>query len=311
MSEKEKIDPAVMNEEPTEIEAAAEKPLRPGQQRKQKKAEAKEELEELARDARADRKEFRMQKRQRKLEELEKYPTARLRRKAKRLRWKREKQERRQALKTRYRDAPWIVRVPRLYLLRPLIALLVIAVLAAGAYAGLQFAVSSYMQANKDKPVSQDKIYELSPLDEKGAKRIDAVAPVDKDDTWTISVLGRVYTYEVDQIRVVEPTDLSNLQITDGKDYCTLVTCTPYGINTHRLLVRGHRIENAQGEMSVIADGVQIEPVYVAPFLAIPMLILLFIVLMIMTSRTMREYRAKKEAMRQKLKENDNDEESI
>lgn len=130
-------------------------------------------------------------------------------------------------------------------------------------------------------------------------------------DTWTISVLGRVYTYEVDQIRVVEPTDLSNLQITDGKDYCTLVTCTPYGINTHRLLVRGHRIENAQGEMSVIADGVQIEPVYVAPFLAIPMLILLFIVLMIMTSRTMREYRAKKEAMRQKLKENDNDEESI
>ena len=188
MREKEKIDPAVMNEEPTEIEAAAEKPLRPGQQRKQKKAEAKEELEELARDARADRKEFSMQKRQRKLEELEKYPTARLRRKAKRLRWKREKQERRQALKTRYRDAPWIVRVPRLYLLRPLIALLVIAVLAAGAYAGLQFAVSSYMQANKDKPVSQDKIYELSPLDEKGAKRIDAVAPVDKDDTWTISV---------------------------------------------------------------------------------------------------------------------------
>ena len=130
-------------------------------------------------------------------------------------------------------------------------------------------------------------------------------------DTWTFSVLGRVYTYEVDQIRVVEPTDLSNLQITDGKDYCTLVTCTPYGINTHRLLVRGHRIENAQGEMSVIADGVQIEPVYVAPFLAIPMLILLFIVLMIMTSRTMREYRAKKEALRQKLKENENDEESI
>ena len=130
-------------------------------------------------------------------------------------------------------------------------------------------------------------------------------------DTWTISVLGRVYTYEVDQIRVVEPTDLSNLQITDGKDYCTLVTCTPYGINTHRLLVRGHRIENAQGEMSVIADGVQIEPVYVAPFLAIPMLVLLFIFLMIMTSRTMREYRAKKEALRQKLKENENDEESI
>jgi sortase A len=79
------------------------------------------------------------------------------------------------------------------------------------------------------------------------------------------------------------------LQITDGKDYCTLVTCTPYGINTHRLLVRGHRIENAQGEMSVIADGVQIEPVYVAPAVAAPMLIILLILLVVMTSEPFRK----------------------
>lgn len=130
-------------------------------------------------------------------------------------------------------------------------------------------------------------------------------------DTWTISVLGRVYTYEVDQIRVVEPTDLTNLQIQQGKDYCTLVTCTPYGINTHRLLVRGHRIENEQGDMSVIADGIQIEPIYVAPFLAIPMLIILFILLMIMTSKSMRKKREQKEALHKAMEELlDNDEES-
>ena len=129
-------------------------------------------------------------------------------------------------------------------------------------------------------------------------------------DTWTISVLGRVYTYEVDQIRVVEPTDLTNLQIQQGKDYCTLVTCTPYGINTHRLLVRGHRIENEQGDMSVIADGVQIEPIYVAPFLAIPMLIILFILLMIMTSKSMRKKREQREALHKALQElTDDDEE--
>ena len=136
---------------------------------------------------------------------------------------------------------------------------------------------------------------------------IDRLIP---GDTWTISVLGRVYTYEVDQIRVVEPTDLTNLRIQEGKDFCTLVTCTPYGINTHRLLVRGHRIENEQGNMSVIADGVQIEPIYVAPFLAIPMLIILFILLMIMTSKTARKRREQKEALHkamQELIDNDDD----
>jgi len=96
-------------------------------------------------------------------------------------------------------------------------------------------------------------------------------------------------TYEVDQIRIVEPTDLSNLQIEEGKDYCTLVTCTPYGINTHRLLVRGHRVANANGEANVIADALQIEPVYVAPVVAAPMLIILLILLFVMTSEPFRK----------------------
>lgn len=96
-------------------------------------------------------------------------------------------------------------------------------------------------------------------------------------DTFTISVMNRTLTYEVDQIRTVEPTDLSELKITEGKDYCTLVTCTPYGINTHRLLVRGHRIENARGEANVIADAMQLRPVFVAPIVAIPMLFIALI----------------------------------
>ena len=108
-------------------------------------------------------------------------------------------------------------------------------------------------------------------------------------DTFTMTVLNRTVTYEVDQIRIVEPTDLSNLQIEEGKDFCTLVTCTPYGINTHRLLVRGHRVANANGEANVIADALQIEPVYVAPVVAAPMLIILLILLFVMTSEPFRK----------------------
>lgn len=108
-------------------------------------------------------------------------------------------------------------------------------------------------------------------------------------DTWTINVLDRTLTYEADQIRVVEPTDLSNLQIEKGQDYCTLVTCTPYGINTHRLLVRGHRIPNAQGDANVVADALQIETTYVAAFVAVPILIVLFVAAMVLMGRNSRK----------------------
>lgn len=97
-------------------------------------------------------------------------------------------------------------------------------------------------------------------------------------DIFIIHTLDATLTYEVDQIRIVEPTDLSDLQIEEGKDLCTLVTCTPYGINTHRLLVRGHRIANQEeGNVRVSADATQIDPVQVAPFLAVPILLLLII----------------------------------
>ena len=105
---------------------------------------------------------------------------------------------------------------------------------------------------------------------------------LDKGDTFIIRVLDEVLTYEVDQILIVEPDDVSALTIEDGKDLCTLVTCTPYGINSHRLLVRGHRVENADdaSAVRVTSDAIRIESVIVAPFVAMPFLFILLLVLL-------------------------------
>ncbi len=97
-------------------------------------------------------------------------------------------------------------------------------------------------------------------------------------DRFTISVLDRTLTYEVDQIRIVLPDELEDLEIEEGKDYCTLVTCTPYGVNTHRLLVRGHRVENERGEVLVTADALQVDTNLVALALGIVLIILCFII---------------------------------
>lgn len=106
-------------------------------------------------------------------------------------------------------------------------------------------------------------------------------------DIFLLRVLDEVLTYEVDQILIVEPQDTEALQIVEGEDYCTLVTCTPYGINSHRLLVRGHRIENVEESKSirVTADAMQIEPLLVAPFAALPLLLVLLIILLIPKKR--------------------------
>lgn len=97
-------------------------------------------------------------------------------------------------------------------------------------------------------------------------------------DTWTITVLDRTVTYEVDQIRIVEPTDLDTLFIDPQSDLCTLITCTPYGVNTHRLLVRGHRIKNAPEEAVVYAEAVRVDARYVALAIAVPVLLVMFLV---------------------------------
>ena len=106
-------------------------------------------------------------------------------------------------------------------------------------------------------------------------------------DIFLFRILDEILTYEVDQIRIVEPHEVQDLLVEEGKDLCTLVTCTPYGINSHRLLVRGHRIENQEEAKTVrvTADAMQIKAIIVAPFLAAPVLLILFILLMIPKSK--------------------------
>lgn len=115
-----------------------------------------------------------------------------------------------------------------------------------------------------------------------GATLFTNLDRLDNGDTFIIRVLDEVLTYEVDQILIVEPDDVSALTIEDGKDLCTLVTCTPYGINSHRLLVRGHRVENADdaAAIRVTSDAIRIESVIVAPFVAMPFLFILLLVLL-------------------------------
>jgi sortase A len=91
-------------------------------------------------------------------------------------------------------------------------------------------------------------------------------------DTFTLNVMGQTTTYMVDQIRIVLPEETDELAIQPGRDYCTLVTCTPYGVNTHRMLVRGKRIENIAGEVVVVAEAVRIPNYIVIPAVGIPLL---------------------------------------
>ena len=102
-------------------------------------------------------------------------------------------------------------------------------------------------------------------------------------DTFQIVVLDQVLTYQVDQIKVITPRELGDLQIVEGMDYCTLFTCTPYGINTHRLLVRGVRIETMKEKpaLYVSNEAFRIEPLLVTPAVAAPMLLVLLIHLLV------------------------------
>ena len=100
-------------------------------------------------------------------------------------------------------------------------------------------------------------------------------------DQFTLTILGEVLTYEVDQIRTVEPADTATLLVTEGEDYCTLVTCTPYGVNTHRLLVRGHRIETAvEHNVYVVSEAVVVDPLIVSPIVAFPFLFALLMIVL-------------------------------
>lgn len=126
------------------------------------------------------------------------------------------------------------------------------------------------------------------------AKLFTNLDQVKEGDTFVIRVLDEVLTYEVDQIRIVEPAAVDDLMIENGKDYCTLVTCTPYGVNSHRLLVRGHRVENESESIRVTSEAIQIEPLIVAPAIAIPTLIIIFVLLIASSNKKKKKQKLKK-----------------
>lgn len=128
------------------------------------------------------------------------------------------------------------------------------------------------------------------------AKLFSDLDRIVEGDIFTVNVLDQTITYMVDQIRIVLPEEVDELAIKPGRDYCTLVTCTPYGVNTHRMLVRGKRIENIAGEVVVVAEAVRIPNYVVIPAVGIP---LLFITLtfMLVVSSTRSSRMTKKEIL--------------
>lgn len=99
---------------------------------------------------------------------------------------------------------------------------------------------------------------------------------IEKNDVFTINILDRIYTYEVEEILIVEPHEIDTLSIVPNSDYITLMTCTPYGVNSHRLLIRSHRIETVYAkEYRVVAEMVKIDPMLVIPFICAPLFLIL------------------------------------
>lgn len=113
------------------------------------------------------------------------------------------------------------------------------------------------------------------------AKLFTDLDKMELGDTFQLTILDRIFTYQVDQIKVVRPDELDDVQIVEGEDLCTLLTCTPYGINSHRLLVRGVRIENAPPVLHVTSNAYRIDSLVATPVVAAPILLILLIVLMI------------------------------
>lgn len=122
-------------------------------------------------------------------------------------------------------------------------------------------------------------------------------------DTFTINIMDETITYMVDQIRIVLPEEVDDLAIQPGRDYCTLVTCTPYGINTHRMLVRGKRIENIAGEVVVVSEAVRIPNYVVIPAIGIPLLFL-SLFSMLIYYRVRKPVKSKAEILEELKKEN-------
>jgi sortase A len=130
------------------------------------------------------------------------------------------------------------------------------------------------------------------------AKLFSDLDKLEIGDTFVITVFDRKLTYRVDQIKVVLPTEVEDLQIVDGEDYCTLMTCTPYGVNSHRMLVRGTRVENAveTPDGYVVPEARQIDPIIVTSAIVALILLILLAVLLV----KYRGERAKKDEKKKK-----------
>lgn len=115
------------------------------------------------------------------------------------------------------------------------------------------------------------------------AKLFTDLDALTEGDTFVVTILDRVMTYQVDQIRIVTPKETNDLTVVKGEDYCTLLTCTPYGINTHRLLVRGKRIENAvqRPEIYVANDAYRVDTLLVTAVIAAPLFTILLVALLL------------------------------
>lgn len=113
------------------------------------------------------------------------------------------------------------------------------------------------------------------------AKLFSDLDKLKEGDIFTVTVLDRVVTYQADQIRIVLPEETDELAIVDGKDYCTLSTCTPYGINTHRILLRGHRIKNINGDVAIAAEATRIPTYIVVPAVGVPILFIMLVIMLI------------------------------
>ena len=113
------------------------------------------------------------------------------------------------------------------------------------------------------------------------AKLFTDLDRLEEGDTFYIKVLGEILEYQIDQIEIVLPEEVEGLSIVPGEDYVTLVTCTPYGINTHRILLRGHRIKNINGDIAITAEATRIPNYIVIPAVGIPILFLMLLAMLI------------------------------
>lgn len=123
------------------------------------------------------------------------------------------------------------------------------------------------------------------------AKLFTDLDRLDVGDDFTITIMNKALTYEVDQILIVNPDEIQPLGIEEGKDYCTLLTCTPYGINTHRLLVRGTRVDTKDGKpaLFVTADAFSVSTLITTPIVALPMLLFLLVFLIVRLTKKSRK----------------------